>query len=79
MAISSRVNSLHIVRFYEELIPIHVLGDLLDLVFGNVPLYGIYRPHIKSAICVDWNNSSHSLSHVVVFADLNQTIPLDSK
>lgn len=75
---SSRVNSLHIAEFYEQVIPVHATGDLLDLGCGNVSLFGMYKPFVRNITCVDWPNTSHSFLHVDIFADLNEDLPLEN-
>lgn len=78
VAVSSRVNSLHVAGFYAVSLAQHAKGDLLDLGCGKVPLYGMYQQQVKTVTCVDWENSPHALLHVDVFADLNQRLPLDN-
>jgi SAM-dependent methyltransferase len=49
-------------------------GRLLDLGCGSVPLYGIYRSHVKEVTCVDWGEGLHldlqcDLSQPLSFGD----------
>ncbi len=53
-------------------------GDLLDLGCGHVPLYGIYRDHVKSTVCADWPQTLHRSSHIDLEIDLTGSLPFVS-
>ena len=44
---------------YQQHLPQHARGRLVDLGCGRAPLYGAYRPHVDSVTCVDWAKSLH--------------------
>ncbi len=72
----SRLNVSLLAKAFEEGIPLHCSGRLLDLGCGQVPLYGMYRPYVREIHCVDWDSSSHPLRHIDQCCDLNQVLPL---
>lgn len=76
--ISSRLPVTLSAAFFHDAIPAHAVGRLLDLGCGKVPLYGTYQPYITENICVDWEHSPHTISHVDLECDLAQRLPLNS-
>jgi SAM-dependent methyltransferase len=60
---------------YEAHVKSHCRGRLLDLGCGKVPFYGLYRPYISEAICVDWSKSLHGTDHLDAACDLTQELP----
>ena len=61
----------------EALVPLlrELSGRIVDLGAGRVPFYEVYAPHIEEAICVDWSNSLHGLTHADVIANLDRPLP----
>lgn len=78
VAPSSRLNVDLLAAALQGVVSKFAHGRLLDLGCGNVPLYGIYRPLASEITCVDWDNSTHSLRHVDMTADLNRPLELPS-
>jgi SAM-dependent methyltransferase len=60
---------------YQDALPKHARGRLLDLGCGAVPLYGSYRDHVSAVTCVDWAGSMHSNRHVDRECDLSGPLP----
>lgn len=54
-------------------------GHLVDLGCGNVPFFIWYRDYVQKVTCIDWPGTFHKQSHIDVFADLNQALPLESE
>ncbi len=63
-------------RMYEKAIRDHASGRLLDLGCGFVPLYGVYKGHVRDNVCVDWDRTLHPSPHLDLTCDLNGTLPL---
>jgi SAM-dependent methyltransferase len=63
---------------YDQHLPSHARGRLLDLGCGAVPLYAAYRALVTEITCVDWASSAHGGQHLDVSHDLNQPLPLES-
>jgi SAM-dependent methyltransferase len=78
LGVGSRLVADLIASAYDEAIPHHARGDLLDLGCGKVPLYATYRPHVASVTCVDWPGSVHGMVHLDVAADLSAELPFVS-
>lgn len=78
VGIGSRLNVDRLGALFEEHLPTHCCGDLLDLGCGAVPLFGLYRPYAKSVTCVDWEGSLHTNPHIDLCCDLSQPLPLPS-
>lgn len=53
-------------------------GHLVDLGCGNVPFYLWYKDYVQQVTCIDWPSTMHRQSHIDIFADLNQELPLMS-
>lgn len=53
-------------------------GHLVDLGCGNVPYYEWYKDRVDKITCVDWPQSSHDAKYVDIFANLNQSLPLEN-
>lgn len=75
----SRLNATLLAQAFSRAIPLHCAGRLLDLGCGQVPLYGMYRPHVQEICCIDWDSSAHSLTHVDMSCDLNEPLPLENE
>lgn len=61
---------------YQKYIPDNAKGDLLDLGYGTVPFYELYKPYVNSVACADWETSLHDLSHIDFAVDLNGQIAI---
>lgn len=74
LGVGSRLVADLVAQLYEEQLPVHAVGRLLDLGCGRAPLYEAYRPHVSSVICADWTAGEHvdlrcDLSCFLPFAD----------
>jgi SAM-dependent methyltransferase len=76
LGVASRLTADGVVALYEQQLPRHARGALLDLGCGTVPLYGLYAPLVGSVTCVDWAASPHATNHIDIEADLSQPLPL---
>lgn len=61
--------------WYDEVLPRHAHGRLLDLGCGNVPLYEAYRDFCSEVTCVDWGNSPHACKHLDHAIDITGPLP----
>lgn len=77
VGISSRLIADHIAALYEQYIPQHCRGRLIDLGCGKVPLYATYQAYVTEAVCVDWPQSLHGNTYVDVGCDLTQPLPFE--
>lgn len=75
LGVGSRVIADAVAARYDEHLPRHARGRLLDLGCGHVPLYASYRPHVAEVTCVDWANSLHDNPHLDRLVDLNGALP----
>ena len=73
VGVGSRLITDAVARVYEEHLPQHARGRLLDLGCGQVPLYGAYRPWVSDVTCVDWADGTH----VDRVCDLSRPLPFD--
>lgn len=73
---SSLLNVELLARALHPAIKQYAKGRLVDLGCGAVPLFCAYRDHIADVCCVDWPGGLHDASHIDVYADLNQRLPL---
>lgn len=64
-----------IANLYQENLPHHATGRLLDLGCGKVPLYEAYKDHISENVCVDWANSLHKNPYLDLEYDITQPLP----
>jgi len=74
-ALASRLAVDRTAALYEEHIPAHCRGRLLDLGCGFVPLHGVYAPHVERSVCADWPNTIHKSSNLDVACDLTSELP----
>jgi SAM-dependent methyltransferase len=58
-------------RVYDDHLPAHARGRLLDLGCGKAPLYGAYRALATEVTCVDWAADAH----IDLECDLSQPLP----
>lgn len=75
LGIGSRLITDATARLYQQYIPIHFRGRLIDLGCGKVPFYEAYRDYVDEVVCVDWPGTLHSNPHIDLFHDLNQPLP----
>lgn len=68
----SRLISDLVAALYQQHLPLHARGRLLDLGCGKAPLYGCYSPLVDEVTCVDWADSGC----VDLVCDLTQPLPL---
>jgi 2-polyprenyl-3-methyl-5-hydroxy-6-metoxy-1,4-benzoquinol methylase len=61
---------------YVQAIRRYATGDLVDLGCGRAPLYGVYKEHVRSVFCVDWQTTTGDNEHVDQFANLNEFVDL---
>ena len=54
-------------------------GHLVDLGCGNVPFYIWYKNYVQQVTCIDWPGTFHRQSHIDIFADLNQELPMSNE
>lgn len=64
-----------VAKIYEQNLPQHATGRLLDLGCGKAPLYHAYRNLIKSSTCVDWVNTLHKNEYLDCECDLTVELP----
>lgn len=72
----SRLMAELVAAFYDQALPVHARGRLLDLGCGDVPLYSSYRPLIDEVVCADWPGSAHDVRHADLLCDLALPLPL---
>jgi SAM-dependent methyltransferase len=78
VSIASRLIADRVASFYQQTIPNHVTGRLLDLGCGKVPLYGVYKDMVTDIVCVDWDNSPHGSEFLDEACDLSQELPFEN-
>ena len=66
-----------VASFYDETVPLHARGRLLDFGCGKAPLYGHYARYVDKAVRVDWGNSLHGNPYIDVEHDLTQPMPFE--
>jgi SAM-dependent methyltransferase len=71
--VSSRLAADVVAEIYQQQLPKHARGRLLDLGCGKVPLFALYRPFVSDIVCVDWHDSEH----IDFVADLTDKLPFD--
>ena len=62
---------------YQDGIPKHASGRLLDLGCGHCPLYETYRGFVDEVICVDWAETLHENEFLDFQADLTKKLPIE--
>jgi len=72
---SSRLAADLVSELYDEHIPTHVTGKLIDLGCGQVPLYEAYKNYVTDNLCVDWQNSNHKNIFLDHECDLAAALP----
>ncbi|WP_019505060.1 class I SAM-dependent methyltransferase [Pleurocapsa sp. PCC 7319] len=58
----------------------YLKGHLIDLGCGNAPYYQWYKDRVDRVTCIDWPQSKQSKNdakYVDVFANLNESVPLE--
>ena len=63
---------------YDEALPRHCTGALLDLGCGHVPLYAAYRARVAAVTCADWSNTLHKNPYLDAEVDLTAPLPFPS-
>jgi SAM-dependent methyltransferase len=77
--VASRLVADLVAGFYQDAIPAHAYGSLLDLGCGKAPLYATYAPVVSQTVCVDWENSLHPNPHLDLTHDLTEPLPFASE
>lgn len=75
IGVGSRLVGDAVAARYQQYLPLHARGRLVDLGCGRVPLYAAYRPHVSSVTCVDWGQSLHDNPYLDQLVDLNAPLP----
>ena len=75
VGIGSRLIADCVAAFYARELPRVARGRLIDLGCGKAPLYGVYRGHVDSVVCVDWPQSVHTSPYLDHEVDLSQPLP----
>lgn len=75
VSMSSRLIADLVAGKYQQSLPEHASGRLLDLGCGKAPLYHVYRDHVTDTVCADWQDSIHDSLHIDVYCDLSQALP----
>lgn len=75
LGIASRLIAKYIADVYNDILPAHARGRLLDLGCGRVPLYEAYKGYITDCTCIDWGLSLHDSIHLDFQCDLNSPLP----
>jgi SAM-dependent methyltransferase len=71
LGIGSRLISDLVAALYQQHLPAHARGRLLDLGCGKVPLYAAYAGLVTEVTCVDWAPGEH----IDLPCDLSQPLP----
>lgn len=79
VGIGSRLLADILAQFYQENLPLHAKGRLLDLGCGKVPLFYAYRDYISDNVCVDWENTLHKSIHLDFECDLTKPLPFQDR
>jgi len=75
VGVGSRLVTDRIAALYEQHLPRHARGRLIDLGCGKAPLFGVYRTLVDTVTCVDWPQSAHASPYLDQEADLGQPLP----
>lgn len=75
LSAGSRLIADLVAEAYDEAIPAHVSGRLLDMGCGKAPLFGAYRRFATEVQCIDWAESLHGSAYLDKVCDLTGTIP----
>ena len=79
VGVGSRLITDLVAGYYQNNLPLHANGRLLDLGCGRVPLYELYRNHVTDTICVDWKNAFHNSTHLDLESDLSKRLPFEDE
>jgi SAM-dependent methyltransferase len=77
VGIGSRLSADLIAAFYDDALPRHATGKLLDLGCGKAPLFGLYKDYVTDAVCIDWKNSEHNSEFLDFECDLTEPLPFN--
>jgi len=75
LGVGSRLISDLVAGLYQQHLPAHARGAVLDLGCGKVPLYAAYAPHVDEVTCVDWAPGEH----IDLSCDLSQPLPFEAE
>lgn len=75
VSITDRLIADIVASLYDEHLRLHAKGKLIDLGCGKVPFYEAYRPFVREAICVDWENTLHKNIYLDYECDLTGDLP----
>lgn len=79
LQVSSRLVADIVASYYQKYLPAYAKGNLIDLGCGKIPLYAMYKDHVDSTTCVDWEHSVHQNPFLDQTCDLNETLPFPDK
>ncbi|MCB2074254.1 MAG: class I SAM-dependent methyltransferase [Novosphingobium sp.] len=72
--IGSRIMADSVARFYQDEIPRHAKGRLLDLGCGKAPLFGMYFEFASEVVRAD-QGSTHGSEFIDIQLDINEPLP----
>lgn len=75
VGVGSRLVADLVAAAYDEALPRHARGKLLDLGCGKAPLFGAYRDRVTDVTCADWGKSLHGGEYLDVECDLTEPLP----
>lgn len=79
LQLSSRLVADIVANYYQRYLTRYATGKLIDLGCGRVPFYGLYKDHVDSITCVDWENSVHQNPFLDLTCDLTQPLPFSDE
>lgn len=79
VGVGSRLIADLVAGYYQDNLPLHARGRLLDLGCGKVPLYELYRNYVTDNVCVDWANTFHHGTHLDFESDLSERLPFEDE
>jgi len=75
LGVGSRLISDLVAAHYQEQLPCHATGRLLDLGCGKAPLYAAYAPFVTEVTCVDWAPGEY----IDQACDLSRPLPFENE
>ncbi len=75
VGLGSRLIADLVAGYYNEHLPLHAKGKLLDLGCGNVPLLIAYKDYVTDITCSDWENTPHKNEFLDIECDLTKALP----
>lgn len=79
VSIGSRLMADRLANFFQNAIPRHARGRLLDLGCGAAPLFATYQTYVSDIVCVDWGQGAHGNDYLDLEHDLTSPLPLDAE